>query len=111
MKIKPSLSKCVFHQWTHSKSDYSINATKYASWIKKQGSVTLPDPAISADIRIAFTTSSKTRALAASALALCTVASSEAIFTALGTPEKLNEYWMSSKPHPLENNLVSPINI
>ena len=46
----------------------------------------IPNPAVSANIRITFTIGSKTGALSASALTFCTMAASKLVFAALRTP-------------------------
>lgn len=50
----------------------------------------LPNPAISADVRVTLPICCKTRALTASTLALCTVTPAEPVLAHFGTPIKKN---------------------
>jgi len=51
----------------------------------------IPNPAVSANIRIAFPVSSKTWTLAAATLTLCTVTSSKTVLANFWTPECIRE--------------------
>lgn len=55
---------------------------------------TLPNPAISTDIWVTFTSSSKAWALSTSTLTLGTMAASEPVFAALGTTEGRRIYYI-----------------